>query len=125
MKTSIKFELAILHMTHVMAHTEGGAVEMERKVIQSIREAENISDAVFQAFEASLLRATDQIIYDRSIALLSQCTEGEKLRISTQLNNLWKSNSNLDFNKIRSMFDLVSLPKVNYRPPMTRVSVMI
>lgn len=113
----------MLHMVHIVMHTDDVARDQERKVIQAIRKEENISEAVCQAFEASLLRASELVIYNRCIALLNQCGEGEKLRIFKLLHRLANANHDLSFKKVYSMFYPVNHSEMNFEDVMMKTRV--
>ena len=104
MATSIKFELAMLHMIHVLVHADGDADESEKKLIKVIYEEESVSEAVIKAFTASLSIVNEKTIYDRGIALLSKCTEEEKLRVFAQLYRLAQVDDDLNMKEVRLLF---------------------
>lgn len=114
MKTAIKFELALLHMIHLLVHADGDVEEQERQVIQLIREEEDISDAVYRTFEVSLSRVSEKVIYERGIALLSRCTEEEKLRVFVHLYRLAQADDDLSMKEVRLLFYALRDSKINF-----------
>lgn len=103
MKTRIKFELAMLHMIYVVTKLNTDANVNEMKAIQSVRYNENISDAVYRSFEASLTNENEKVIYNRGLALLRQCNNAEKQQVFENMCR-WAKNE-LCKSKIRSMFN--------------------
>ena len=114
MKTTVKFELALLHLIHLLVHADGDVDDRERKVIQSIREEEHISEAVSRTFELSLTMVTEKTIYQRGIALLSQCTEDEKLRVFVHLYRLAKADDDLSIKEVRLLFYALHDSKIDF-----------
>ena len=108
MKSAIKFELALLHIIHWLMDAKNEINDQERKIIQLIREEENISESVCKAFEASLSIVNKKIIQERSIALLGQCSKRERLRAFVQLSRLANAYKNLDMKEVCALFSGVN-----------------
>jgi len=114
MKSTIKFELALLHMIHLLVHADGPVDDRERNVIQLIRKEEKIPDAVYRTFEISLTMVNEKVLYNRAIALLCQCSEEDRIKVFVHLYRLAKADDDLSMKEVRMLFYALHDTKINF-----------
>jgi uncharacterized tellurite resistance protein B-like protein len=88
MNSKSVFKLALLHLIYLLMKVDNEIDFREVKYLERILQEEDISDELLADFKAQLSKLTEQEIFNRGIKLIGLCTEGERIRIYSNLRTM-------------------------------------
>lgn len=108
------YKLALLHLIHVLVNADGVVDERERQVLETIRREENISDAVFHAFEARILSSATKNVYEHGMKLLEDCSDEEKLQVFAHLYRMALADDDMNMREVRLLFYALRTTQIDF-----------
>jgi uncharacterized tellurite resistance protein B-like protein len=114
METTLTYKLALLHLIHVLVNADGVVDERERQVLETIRREENISDAVFHAFEARIISSATKNVYDHGMKLLEDCSDEEKLQVFAHLYRMALADDDMNMREVRLLFYALRTTQIDF-----------
>ncbi|WKZ59721.1 MAG: TerB family tellurite resistance protein [Cyclobacteriaceae bacterium] len=114
METTLTYKLALLHLIHVLVNADGVVDERERQVLETIRREENISDAVFHAFEARILSSATKNVYEHGMKLLEDCSDEEKLQVFAHLYRMALADDDMNMREVRLLFYALRTTQIDF-----------
>lgn len=114
METTLTYKLALLHLIHVLVNADGVIDERERQLLNIIRREENISDAVFQAFEARIGSSSTKEMYEHGMQLLEHCADEEKLQVFAHLYRMSLADNDMNMREVRLLFYALNTTKIDF-----------
>jgi len=114
MESTLTYKLALLHMVHLLMHADGLVDGRESAMLDRIRDEENITDAVFNAFTARISFSTDKELHEHGMRLLNQCPEEEKLQIFVHLYKLAQADNDFSMKEVRLLFYSLEQSQVEF-----------
>lgn len=114
METTLTYKLALLHLIHVLVNADGVVDERERQMLETIRREENISDAVFHAFEARIMSSTTKNVYEHGMKLLEDCSDEEKLQVFAHLYRMALADDDMNMREVRLLFYALRTTQIDF-----------
>jgi uncharacterized tellurite resistance protein B-like protein len=114
MEATLTYKLALLHLIHVLVNADGVVDERERQVLETIRKEENISDAVFHAFEARIISSATKNVYEHGIKLLEDCSDEEKLQVFAHLYRMALADDDMNMREVRLLFYALRTTQIDF-----------
>lgn len=114
METTLTYKLALLHLVHLLVHADGVVDDRELAMLQRIREEENITDAVFNAFTSRISFSNNRELYEHGVRLLNQCTDEEKLQVFAHLYKLAQADNDFSMKEVRLLFYSLEQTQVEF-----------
>jgi uncharacterized tellurite resistance protein B-like protein len=114
METTLTYKLALLHLIHVLVNADGVVDERERQVLETIRREENISDAVFHAFEARIISSATKNVYEHGMKLLEDCSDEEKLQVFAHLYRMALADDDMNMREVRLLFYALRTTQIDF-----------
>jgi uncharacterized tellurite resistance protein B-like protein len=114
METTLTYKLALLHLIHVLVNADGVVDERERQLLETIRREENISDAVFHAFEARITGSTTKDVYAHGMKLLEDCPDEEKLQVFAHLYRMALADDDMNMREVRLLFYALRTTQIDF-----------
>ena len=82
------YHLGLLYLVKLLIDADGIADEKELEALHQIKIKETVPADIFIAFDADIRNLKEREIYARSMELIKQCTDEEKLKIFSILYKL-------------------------------------
>ncbi len=114
METTLTYKLALLHLIHVLVNADGVVDERERQLLETIRREENISDAVFHAFEARIISSATKNVYEHGMKLLEDCSDEEKLQVFAHLYRMALADDDMNMREVRLLFYALRTTQIDF-----------
>lgn len=114
METSLTYKQALLHLIHVLVNADGVVDERERALLDVIRREENISDAVFHAFEAKIISSAMKEVYAHGMKLLEECSDEEKLQVFAYLYRMALADDDMNMREVRLLFYALRTTQIDF-----------
>ncbi|MBX2969158.1 MAG: TerB family tellurite resistance protein [Cyclobacteriaceae bacterium] len=114
METTLTYKLALLHLIHVLVNADGVVDERERQLLEIIRKEENISDAVFHAFEARIMSSAIKSVYEHGMKLLEDCSDEEKLQVFAHLYRMALADDDMNMREVRLLFYALRTTQIDF-----------
>jgi len=114
METTLTYKLALLHLIHVLVNADGVVDERERQLLETIRKEENISDAVFHAFEARIMSSAIKDVYGHGMKLLEDCSDEEKLQVFAHLYRMALADDDMNMREVRLLFYALRTTQIDF-----------
>jgi uncharacterized tellurite resistance protein B-like protein len=95
------YQFGLLYLVKLLIDADGVADEKEIEALNAIRKQESISDDIYKDFENSIKVLTEKEVYEKSIALMNQCTREEKLKVFSTLYQLSEIDGRVHAKEIR------------------------
>lgn len=114
METTLTYKLALLHLIHVLVNADGVVDERERQLLETIRREENISDAVFHAFEARIMSSATKNVYEHGMKLLEDCSDEEKLQVFAHLYRMALADDDMNMREVRLLFYALRTTQIDF-----------
>ncbi|MBX2961104.1 MAG: TerB family tellurite resistance protein [Cyclobacteriaceae bacterium] len=114
METTLTYKLALLHLIHVLVNADGVVDERERQLLETIRKEENITDAVYHAFEMRITSSATKDVYGHGMRLLEECTDEEKLQVFAHLYRMAVADDDMNMREVRLLFYALNNSKIDF-----------
>jgi len=82
------YHLGLLYLVKLLIDADGIADEKELEALHQIKVKEAIPEDIYITFDADIRKLKEREIYERSIELINQCKDDEKLKIFSILYKL-------------------------------------
>jgi uncharacterized tellurite resistance protein B-like protein len=108
---NVNFQIGVLHVAHLLMHSDGVIDERERLALHQIMEEENIPTIILEDFQDNVIHKTERQVYEDGVDFLNSCSEHEKLCALVHLYQLSEADDYIHEKELR--FLLYALEKTN------------
>ncbi|HEY9009119.1 tellurite resistance TerB family protein [Ohtaekwangia sp.] len=95
------YQLGLLYLIKLLIDADGIADEKELEALRIIKDKEHISNDVFREFEEGFRNCNEREVYDTGIALISACSNEEKLKVFGTLYRLSEADGRVHVKEIK------------------------
>ncbi|WP_133259514.1 hypothetical protein [Pseudochryseolinea flava] len=114
------YQCSLLYLVKLLIDVDGITDERELRALYLIRETEEISDAVFMAFEDKIRGMTEREVYDAAMSELQLCSSSEKLNVFALLYKMSEVDGRVDIKEIKLLLYAIKSAGVAFDEVVTR-----
>ena len=111
---SKNYQLGLLHLVQLVISADGVIDRREEEAFKTIRNAEKISDDVFDSFIHQAKTKKERDIYLDGIKLINNCEDDEKIKAFVHLYRLSESDALIHVKEIRLLLYSIKLSGVEF-----------
>ncbi|GHN00058.1 hypothetical protein WSM22_15470 [Cytophagales bacterium WSM2-2] len=95
------YQLGLLYLSHILISADGVINEHELNALAKVKEEEKISPAIFESFQKDLKTKKLSEIYQRGLAMVTDCSIEERKKIFVHLFRLCAADGNIHVKEVR------------------------
>src|SRR5258706_13653073 len=108
------YQLGLLHFAHLLVMVDGYIDDREKIGITNLLREEQIPDDVYLNFQKFERLKSERELYERGVALLSACTEEEKLGAIVHLYRLSEIDGHVHVKEVRLILYSIKATRIEF-----------